>query len=229
MTAASSSSPSSFKSSQLKVISPDQVSAFTYDAVDALALEQARPIVTDVKTKGLEAVRAHAHRLGDLPTLESKIYYTPEELKTVYLSCSDEVQQVLHRVASRIRAFATLQRASVTNVQMDIPGGQAGQDVRPVLTAGCYAPGGRYPVRSRYTHFPVIFPHPKSNTVTKFGSHDGRHGALCWGNDSHRRESTTDERDLSRGTCGPGRRALGRGRCPGHLGSCVWLHARAGL
>lgn len=31
---------------------------------------------------------------------------------------------------------------------VDIPGGQAGHSVAPVSVAGCYAPGGRYPLPS---------------------------------------------------------------------------------
>ncbi len=45
--------------------------------------------------------------------------------------------------ADRIRKFASAQRASVTDTTTDIPGGQAGQIVSPIETAGCYAPGGR--------------------------------------------------------------------------------------
>jgi hypothetical protein len=57
-------------------------------------------------------------------------------------------QKLLHRVADRIRAFAMAQRASISDVSVKVPGGTAGHTVSPCRTAGCYAPGGRYPLPS---------------------------------------------------------------------------------
>lgn len=48
----------------------------------------------------------------------------------------------------RIEAFAVAQRNSIVNVETEIPGGKAGHTIAPVAVAGCYAPGGRYPLPS---------------------------------------------------------------------------------
>ena len=48
----------------------------------------------------------------------------------------------------RIRTFAEAQRASLDNMTAPVTGGQAGQRIRPVERAGCYAPGGRFPMPS---------------------------------------------------------------------------------
>ena len=58
------------------------------------------------------------------------------------------VQGVLTRTADRIRTFAEAQRKSLNDMTMKIPGGEAGHTVTPVNAAGCYAPGGRYPLPS---------------------------------------------------------------------------------
>ncbi len=55
---------------------------------------------------------------------------------------------MLQRVAGRIEAFAAAQVASIKPMDMPVPGGSAGHTVAPVATAGCYAPGGRYPLPS---------------------------------------------------------------------------------
>ena len=47
-----------------------------------------------------------------------------------------------------MRSFASAQRGSVQDVTTDIPGGKAGHHVVPMERAGCYAPGGRYPLPS---------------------------------------------------------------------------------
>ncbi|OQR89441.1 histidinol dehydrogenase [Thraustotheca clavata] len=57
-------------------------------------------------------------------------------------------QKLLQRTKSRIEVFAQAQRASIQSFSRNIPGGQAGQDVAPMQVAGCYAPGGRYPLPS---------------------------------------------------------------------------------
>lgn len=57
-------------------------------------------------------------------------------------------QELLQRVAGRIRAFAQAQVDSLKPMEMAVPGGRAGHTIAPVAAAGCYAPGGRYPLPS---------------------------------------------------------------------------------
>lgn len=52
-----------------------------------------------------------------------------------------------HRARSLARA-QLVQKQAITDAQLDIPGGSAGHTVAPVENAGCYAPGGRYPLPS---------------------------------------------------------------------------------
>jgi len=40
------------------------------------------------------------------------------------------------------------QRGALQDVEVPVPGGRAGHRVCPVETAGCYAPGGRFPLPS---------------------------------------------------------------------------------
>jgi histidinol dehydrogenase len=57
-------------------------------------------------------------------------------------------QELLQRVERRIRIFADAQRKSISEISVPVPGGRAGHTVSPVNTAGCYAPGGRFPLPS---------------------------------------------------------------------------------
>ncbi|HVX89148.1 MAG TPA: histidinol dehydrogenase, partial [Gemmatimonadales bacterium] len=59
-----------------------------------------------------------------------------------------EERAMLERTAERVRRFAEAQRATLTDLDTPIPGGRAGHTVAPVERAGCYAPGGRYPLPS---------------------------------------------------------------------------------
>uniref|UniRef100_K3WFD9 Histidinol dehydrogenase n=1 Tax=Globisporangium ultimum (strain ATCC 200006 / CBS 805.95 / DAOM BR144) TaxID=431595 RepID=K3WFD9_GLOUD len=132
----------------LKQITPDQVASFAYDPVDARALVDARTIVDDVRTNGLVALRQHAARLGDIASVDQPILISKQELYDAYLKLPENEQKVLERTTQRIKLFAQSQRASIQNFQQKIDGGIAGQDVSPMNAAGCYAPGGRYPLPS---------------------------------------------------------------------------------
>ncbi|KAF1323547.1 Histidinol dehydrogenase, partial [Globisporangium splendens] len=132
----------------LKQIAPDQVASFAYDPVDPRALVDARTIVDDVHTNGLAALRQHAARLGDIADVDQPVLISKQELHDAYLKLPENEQKVLERTTQRIKLFAQSQRASIQNFQQKIDGGFAGQDVSPMNAAGCYAPGGRYPLPS---------------------------------------------------------------------------------
>ncbi|KAG7398034.1 hypothetical protein PHYBOEH_011765 [Phytophthora boehmeriae] len=134
--------------SPLKQITPDQVASFAYDPVDPKALEDATAIVVDVQKQGLDGLKTHAVRLGDIPDADSALIKTHEQLKSAFEALPEDQQKVLQRTAERIRVFAQAQRDSISNFQQAIEGGVAGQDVSPMNAAGCYAPGGRYPLPS---------------------------------------------------------------------------------
>jgi histidinol dehydrogenase len=132
----------------LRVITPEEVRTLTFDPVDALARDQASAILNEVQTQGVEGLLNVAVRLRDIESRESKIFYSPEDLKVAFESLDSSVQKVLERTAARIRLFAENQRASLQNMTMVVPGGEAGHTVEPIQVAGCYAPGGRYPLPS---------------------------------------------------------------------------------
>ena len=131
----------------LKRISPDQVDLARRDPVDEKTLSVSAAIVADVKNGGWESLIDHAKRLGDLRQGEP-ILYSRSDLEVALASIHPSVRELLGRVAARIRAFAEAQRASLSDVTVDVEGGQAGHTVTPLQTAGCYAPGGRYPLPS---------------------------------------------------------------------------------
>jgi phosphoribosyl-ATP pyrophosphohydrolase/phosphoribosyl-AMP cyclohydrolase/histidinol dehydrogenase len=55
---------------------------------------------------------------------------------------------VLERTAKRIESFARLQREALRDLDVEVPAGRAGHTIEPMDSAGCYAPGGRYPLPS---------------------------------------------------------------------------------
>ncbi len=126
---------------------PAEVAGSRRDAVDDATLSAARSIVDDVRRGGLDAALAHAVRLGDLAPGQPHLL-GPAELAAAFDQSPPAEQALLRRTADRVASFAAAQRAALAPAVVDLPGGQAGHHLVPVARAGCYAPGGRFPLPS---------------------------------------------------------------------------------
>lgn len=133
--------------SGLRRIGATDVPGLLRDAVDAATLEGARAIVDDVRRRGEVALREHAERLGDVAP-GGPLVLGREALEAALVALPGDQQALLARTARRIRGFADAQRSCLEGMTVDVPGGRAGHTVRPVARAGCYAPGGRFPLPS---------------------------------------------------------------------------------
>ncbi len=116
-------------------------------AVDAETLRDAAAILQEVHSGGEPALRACAERFGDRQPGEPLILER-EEMARALTTVDPAERATLERVADRIRAFAAAQRSTISDLTFPIMGGIASHRVQPVSTAGCYAPGGRYPLPS---------------------------------------------------------------------------------
>jgi phosphoribosyl-ATP pyrophosphohydrolase/phosphoribosyl-AMP cyclohydrolase/histidinol dehydrogenase len=131
----------------LRTISPAEVPVRRDSAVDPEVLRGARAIVEDVLERGEAAVREHGERLGDIEP-GAPLVVDRAALREAFERLPPEQQSLLERVAGRIRSFAEAQRSAIADVRAPVPGGWASHRVTPVARAGCYAPGGRYPLPS---------------------------------------------------------------------------------
>lgn len=132
----------------LKLIAPADIRLSRKDPVDADTLAIASRILTDVRERGMAAVVEHSVRLGDVKHADEILVDRPR--LTAALNRIDNAdRRVLEQAAERIRAFAIAQRASITDLELSSPiGGTMGHRIAPVERAGCYAPGGRFPLPS---------------------------------------------------------------------------------
>lgn len=126
---------------------PDDIAAVRRDRVDESVLAQAGTIIDRVRADGEVGLRAVAEKLGEISPGDPLIMPRPE-LETALAGVDRATAGLLERTADRIAAFADAQRRSLVNLEILIPGGVAGHSVAPVERAGCYAPGGRYPLPS---------------------------------------------------------------------------------
>jgi histidinol dehydrogenase len=131
----------------MRRLTADQLPEFARLAVDQDILDQAAKIVRAVKVGGLKALSEVAVRVGDCDP-EDKLIYGPNDLQAAFTALTLDQQGLLERTAEKIRHFAAAQRDSLAEISISVPGGLAGQRITPLRRAGCYAPGGRFPLPS---------------------------------------------------------------------------------
>jgi phosphoribosyl-ATP pyrophosphohydrolase/phosphoribosyl-AMP cyclohydrolase/histidinol dehydrogenase len=131
----------------LRRLDPDEVATARRDPIDDDTLARATEIIHRTRSGGEAALREIAESLGDLEPGQPMVVERAE-LDAAADAIEPEVLALLQRTADRIAAFADAQRQSVVNLKVAVPGGIAGHSVSPVERAGCYAPGGRYPLPS---------------------------------------------------------------------------------
>ncbi|KAL3942530.1 MAG: hypothetical protein SGARI_000237 [Bacillariaceae sp.] len=128
------------QTSILNRLSPGEVSMEIKDPVDPKALEQAKAIMKELMhPEGSSSVHAEsllqvAKRLKDVDpetTSVDDLIVTKEMCKQAFDDLPEKDRAALVNIHARVQAFALMQRKSVVDMEMDIPGGKAGQNVSP--------------------------------------------------------------------------------------------------
>jgi histidinol dehydrogenase len=116
-------------------------------ATDLARVEkQVRGIVADVKKKGDAALRRYAQQWDGLSPRQP-LQATGKEMQAAWNAVSPQFRAALETAANNIRRFCEWQRPQEWRRAVQ-PGVEVGQLVRPLQSAGCYVPGGRYPLPS---------------------------------------------------------------------------------
>jgi len=116
-------------------------------ATDLARVEKAvARIVADVRKNGDKALRRYAEKLDGLKT-KQPLRVTDAEIEQAWSAVSEAFKQALKTAAGNIRQYCEWQKPQQWRNAV-APGINVGQVVRPLQSAGCYVPGGRYPLPS---------------------------------------------------------------------------------
>lgn len=110
-------------------------------------LAEARAIVDAVRRGGDGAVVRYAQRFDGLSG-DSVGRHGPEAMQHALERTPTDVRLLLRRTGDRIRDFAETQRRGLEDHEVLTAAGRMGHRYLPVAAAGCYVPGGRYPLPS---------------------------------------------------------------------------------
>ena len=117
-------------------------------ATDLARVEkQVSRIVADVRKNGDQALRQYAEKWDGLKSRQP-LRVSDAELEQAWNTVSEQFKQALKTAAAtNIRQYCEWQKPQPWRNSVS-PGIQVGQVVRPLQSAGCYVPGGRYPLPS---------------------------------------------------------------------------------
>jgi sulfopropanediol 3-dehydrogenase len=102
-------------------------------------------MLESVTQNGDSAVREYSAKLDKWSPESFRL--SDAEIKTIIATLPQQVIDDITFAQTQIRNFAQIQRASITDVEVEtLPGVFLGHKNIPVNSVGCYIPGGRYPM-----------------------------------------------------------------------------------
>ena len=132
---------------RLRRISAADVGRARQPAVPPGMIAPVLEIVEAVREGGEAKLRELAERWDGLEA-GGALTRTRAEMTAALEALPRAGREVLERTAGRIEHFARAQLESAAPVDAEVEGGRAGDRLVPVRVAGCYAPGGRFPLPS---------------------------------------------------------------------------------
>lgn len=112
---------------------------------DAKVKEIVSGIIKQIESEGDAAVRALSEKFDKWSPESFRL--SDEQVKSIVASVPEEVINDIKFAQQQIKNFATKQRESIQDIEVEtLPGVFLGHKNIPVNSAGCYIPGGRYPM-----------------------------------------------------------------------------------
>ena len=115
------------------------------DAANVKVQETVAKIIADVRQRGDAAVRELSDRFDGWSPPDFRL--SRNEIDSLVASVPRQTIEDIRFAQAQIRNFAEHQRAALKDIEVEtVPGVRLGHRNIPVSSAGCYTPGGRYPM-----------------------------------------------------------------------------------
>ncbi len=112
---------------------------------DAKVRETVENILAEIEDNGDATIRKYSKKFDDWSPENYRL--TPEQIKACYDELTDDEISDIRFAQTQVRNFAQIQRNSMQDMEVEtLPGVILGHKHVPVNAAGCYVPGGKYPL-----------------------------------------------------------------------------------
>lgn len=113
--------------------------------IEATVRATVEAILSDVQARGDVAVRALSEKFDRWSPASFRL--SEAQIQEVIATLPQQVIDDIHFAQAQVRNFARHQRAALQDIEVEtLPGVILGHKNIPVNSAGCYIPGGRYPM-----------------------------------------------------------------------------------
>ncbi len=130
------------------------IAAQTVTACREAVADTVRGVVADIRERGDAAVREYSERFDRWSPESFRL--DQGQIDALTGSLPRQVIEDIVTVQANVRRFATRQRESLTDFEMEtMPGVFLGQKNIPINAAGAYIPGGRYPLTAS-AHMTIV-------------------------------------------------------------------------
>jgi sulfopropanediol 3-dehydrogenase len=111
-------------------------------------------VISDVRDNGDEAVRRYSEKFDNWSPESFEL--APDDIERIVGTLPRQIIEDIEFVQRQVRSFATHQRASMLDVEVEtLPGVLLGHKHLPVERSGAYVPGGRYPLTAS-AHMTIV-------------------------------------------------------------------------
>ena len=132
--------------------------------------QQVKDILADIKANGQKAINAYAQKFdGSAPEVIELKPFDDYDLPSA-------LKQSIKTAAKRIERFADFQRQQLKGADYSDDTGTYAQVITPIERAGCYIPGGRYPLIS--TALMTLIPARVAGVETRIACSPSDHPAI---------------------------------------------------
>ncbi len=108
-------------------------------------LDAVRQMIREVRAEGDAAVLRYTQKFDGK---QARYEVSPEERRRSISDTDPKLVGEMRKAARNIRRFSWLQNRSIIPFKAELDGNIVGQKLIPIEKAGCYVPGGRYPLVS---------------------------------------------------------------------------------
>jgi len=108
-------------------------------------LDAVRQMIREVRAEGDAAVLRYTQKFDGK---QARYEVSPEERRRTISDTDPKLVGEMRNAARNIRRFSWLQNRSIIPFKAELDGNIVGQKLIPIEKAGCYVPGGRYPLVS---------------------------------------------------------------------------------
>ncbi|HEV7204599.1 MAG TPA: histidinol dehydrogenase [Jatrophihabitans sp.] len=113
-----------------------------------------RDVIADIRENGDSAVRAYSEKFDNWSPESFRL--SPQQIDEIVATVPEQVIRDIEFVQAQVRNFATKQRESVVDFEVEtLPGVRLGQKNIPIQAVGAYVPGGRYPLTAS-AHMTIV-------------------------------------------------------------------------